>query len=151
MEKPYVELYTDGACSPNPGLGGWGAILVSPAHGKELALSGSERNTTNNRMELKAVIKGLEALKKPSRVRVTTDSQYVHNAFEKGWLKKWQKNGWRTADKKPVQNEDLWRELLELAKTHDLEWEWVRGHAEHVFNNRADELAVAARLKLASG
>jgi ribonuclease HI len=152
MTKPYIELYTDGACSPNPGTGGWGAILVAPDHdGKRKELSGAEPNTTNNRMELTAVIKGLEALHRPSRVRITTDSQYVHNAFQQGWLKKWQANGWRTAERKPVQNEDLWRELVELAARHDVEWQWVRGHANHPENNRADELAVAARRKLASG
>ena len=151
MARPYVEIYTDGACSPNPGLGGWGAILISPRHDKRLELSGGERNTTNNRMELTAAIKGLEALKVPSRVRITTDSQYVHNAFAHGWLRKWQANGWKTSTRQPVQNADLWQELIRLAKIHEIEWEWVRGHAEHVENSRADELAVAARRKLLSG
>ena len=148
MEKPYVEIYTDGACSPNPGLGGWGAILREPSSGREKELSGNERDTTNNRMELTAAIKGLEALKKPSRVKIVTDSEYVHNAFTKGWLKNWKRNGWKTAAREPVKNADLWQELLRLEQIHEVEWEWVRGHADHAENSRADALAVAARRAL---
>ena len=149
MQK--VRLYCDGACSPNPGNGGWGAVLISDCHGARKELSGAEANTTNNRMELLAAIRGLEALKEPCQVELTTDSQYVHNAFTKGWLKKWKANGWRTVEKKPVQNEDLWRRLLELGEIHEVSWSWVRGHATDVENNRADALAVAARQKLAAG
>jgi ribonuclease HI len=148
MQK--VRIYCDGACSPNPGVGGWGVVLLSDHHGMRKELSGAEAETTNNRMELLAAIRGLEALKQPCRVELSTDSQYVHNAFQKRWIEKWQKNGWRTAEKKPVQNEDLWRELIELCRLHTVEWRWVRGHANDVENNRADALAVQARLDLAA-
>ena len=115
-----------------------------------MELSGAEADTTNNRMELLAAIRGLEALKRRCHVEVWTDSQYVHNAFAKGWLDRWKANGWRTAAKKPVENQDLWHRLLELGEGHEVRWHWVRGHAADVENNRADALAVAARLRLAA-
>lgn len=140
-EKKYVELYTDGACSGNPGKGGWGAILRYGTHEKEL--SGGEKNTTNNRMELTAVIMGLSALKEPCVVKLTTDSKYVSDGILKGWARSWQKNGWRKADKKPALNPDLWEKLLELIDTHEVEICWVKGHAGHKENERCDELAVS--------
>ena len=133
-----VEIFTDGACRGNPGPGGWGAILRYKE--KEKELWGGEAATTNNRMELMAVIRGLEALKRRSQVRVYTDSQYVQKGIS-AWIHDWKKRGWRTADKKPVKNEDLWRELDGLAAQHDIEWHWVKGHAGHPENERADELA----------
>jgi ribonuclease HI len=133
-----VEIYTDGACKGNPGPGGWGAWLKSGLHQKELF--GGERLTTNNRMELQAVIEALGALKKPSRVKLHTDSQYVKNGIST-WIHDWKRRGWRTADKKPVKNEDLWRRLEEAAKAHEIEWIWVKGHAGHPGNEKADELA----------
>lgn len=149
MALPYVEIYTDGACSPNPGLGGWAAILVSPSHdGHTREISGAEPDTTNNRMELTGVVEGLRALKRPCRVKVTTDSQYVSRAFTEGWLAKWKRSGWKTADRKPVKNRDLWVELDRLQQRHEVTWEWVEGHAGHPENERADRLAVAAREKL---
>ena len=135
-----VEIYSDGACKGNPGVGGWGALLRSGDRVREL--SGGELATTNNRMELMAVIRALEALKRPCRVRVHTDSQYVQLGISR-WIHGWKKNGWRTADKKPVKNADLWRELDELAQKHDMEWVWVKGHAGDPGNERADELANA--------
>src|SRR5881275_2957393 len=128
-------MFTDGACRGNPGPGGWAVLLRTGKTEREI--SGGEPLTTNNRMEILAAIRGLEALKRPCRVEVSTDSQYVHNAFAKGWLGRWQTNGWRTAEKKPVQNDDLWRRLLELGGVHDVQWKWVRGHAADVENNRA--------------
>jgi ribonuclease HI len=145
-----VRIYCDGACSPNPGFGGWGVVLLSDQHGVRRELSGAEPDTTNNRMELLAAIRGLEALKYPCSVEISTDSQYVHNAFAKGWIERWRRNGWRTAEKKPVLNDDLWRRLLELGELHEVRWRWVRGHAADVENNRADVLAVEARLRLAA-
>ena len=136
-----VTIYTDGACSGNPGPGGWGAILRYGAHEKEL--SGGEPETTNNRMELTAVIRALEALKEPCRVELYTDSRYIVDAIEKGWLYSWQKNGWRKADKKPALNVDLWQRILELFATHEVTLHWVRGHADNEYNNRCDALAVA--------
>jgi len=133
-----VEIYTDGACKGNPGAGGWGALLTRA--GKTRELHGGEALTTNNRMELTAVIRALEALRPGSRVRLHTDSQYVQLGIS-GWINKWKKNGWRTADRKPVKNEDLWRRLDELAAQHDVEWLWVRGHDGNAGNERADELA----------
>lgn len=149
MKKPNVEIYTDGACSPNPGTGGWGAILVALDHGRQTKeLSGGERDSTNNRMELMAAIRALQTLKQPSKVTLYTDSQYLRNAFTQGWLENWQRNGWRTAAKKPVANEDLWRELLKLDALHTIRWEWVMGHAGHEYNERCDQLAVQARRKI---
>jgi ribonuclease HI len=136
-----VEIFTDGACSGNPGPGGWGAILRSGAHEREL--SGGERATTNNRMELTAVIEGLKALKASPAIIIHTDSRYVMDGAEK-WLKGWKKNGWKTADKKPVKNEDLWRALDTAMTGHAIEWRWVRGHSGHVENERADALARGA-------
>ncbi|HYD58266.1 MAG TPA: ribonuclease HI [Burkholderiales bacterium] len=141
-----VEIYTDGACRGNPGPGGWGAILRAGTREKELF--GGEAHTTNNRMELTAVIRALEALKRPSRVRLYTDSQYVQKGISE-WIHSWKRKGWKTADKKDVKNADLWRELDALAARHEIEWHWVRGHAGHVENERADELAnrgIAERL-----
>ena len=136
-----VTLYTDGACSGNPGPGGWGAILEWGGIEKEL--SGGEPETTNNRMELTAVIRGLQALKEPCIVELYSDSKYVIDALEKGWAVGWQKNGWRKADKKPALNPDLWETLLNLTQIHTLHYHWVKGHAENENNNRCDQLAVA--------
>ncbi len=136
----YIELFTDGACSGNPGPGGWGAVLRYEGHEKEL--SGGEKNTTNNRMELTAAIMGLSALKEPCTVRLVTDSKYVADGITKGWAQSWRKNNWRKADKKPALNPDLWEKLLELCETHDVTIEWVKGHAGHPENERCDRLAV---------
>jgi ribonuclease HI len=136
-----IDIFTDGACSGNPGPGGWGAILRSGAHEKELC--GGEAATTNNRMELTAVIRALDALKKASDVTVHTDSRYVMDGLTK-WLPKWKKNGWRTADKSPVKNDDLWRELDTAVQKHRVEWKWVAGHSGHPENERADALARGA-------
>ena len=133
-----IEMFTDGACSGNPGPGGWAAILRSGHHEKEL--SGGEKATTNNRMELTAVIEGLKALKKSSAVTIHTDSRYVMDGAAK-WLTGWKKKGWKTADKKPVKKSDLWRELDAAAARHEVEWHWVKGHAGHPENERADALA----------
>lgn len=140
----HVEIFTDGACSGNPGPGGWGAILRMGEH--EKLLSGSEAQTTNNRMELMAVIAALEALKKPCRVTITTDSQYVMKGMTE-WLPGWKRKNWRTAAKKPVKNAELWQRLDAAQSMHELEWQWVRGHSGHPENERADQLAVAARDK----
>lgn len=149
--KELIEVYTDGACSPNPGTGGWGAILIAKDRDDyRRELSGAERDTTNNRMELTAAIQALEAIKTPCQVNLHTDSQYLRNAFSKGWLKKWQANGWQTASKKPVLNKDLWQRLIELNGIHQIHWVWVRGHADNPLNNRCDEMAVEAREKLAA-
>ena len=137
-----VEIFTDGACSGNPGPGGWGTILRS--NGIEKELSGGEKDSTNNRMEMMAVIVGLEALTEPCEVTVTTDSQYVMKGMME-WLPGWKKRNWKTAAKKPVKNVDLWQRMEKAALKHTLEWEWVRGHQGHVENERADALAVAAR------
>ena len=136
-----VEIFTDGACSGNPGPGGWGAVLRY--NGREKELSGGEIKTTNNRMELTAVIEALGCLKEPCSVTLTTDSKYVADAISKGWAVSWQKNGWRKADKKPALNSDLWEKLLNLLKTHDVTINWVKGHAGHPENERCDALAVA--------
>ena len=135
-----ITLYTDGACSGNPGPGGWGAILEYKGH--EVELSGGEENTTNNRMELTAVIQGLKALKEPCIVELYSDSKYVIDALEKGWAVGWQKRGWVKSDKKPALNPDLWEILLELSRVHKLQYHWVKGHADNPKNNRCDELAV---------
>lgn len=141
-----VELFTDGACSGNPGAGGWAAILRYGTHEKELC--GGEEKTTNNRMELTAVIEGLKALNERCEVLVTTDSQYVVNGIEKGWAANWKKNGWRKADKKPALNADLWDTLLSLITLHDVSFHWVHGHQGHPENERCDALAVAQYQKL---
>lgn len=135
-----VEIYTDGACSGNPGKGGWGAVLVYKNTEKEI--SGYDANTTNNRMELTAVIKALSMLKEPCEVLLTTDSKYVCDAVTKGWVYSWKKNGWRKADKKPALNVDLWEKLLPLLEKHNVQWNWVKGHAGHPYNERCDALAV---------
>jgi ribonuclease HI len=139
--RPAVEIFTDGACSGNPGPGGWGAILRYGEVEKELA--GGETPTTNNRMEMMAAIAGLEALKLPCRVRLYTDSQYLRDGITK-WISAWKARGWRTADKKPVKNVDLWQRLEQAAALHKIEWHWVRGHAGHPENERADALARGA-------
>jgi len=136
-----VIIHTDGACSGNPGPGGWGAILQFGQHRKEL--KGGEALTTNNKMELTAAIEALNALSRPCAVELHTDSQYVKNGVQ-SWIHGWKKNGWKTADKKPVKNEDLWRALETAASRHKIEWKWVKGHADDVMNNRADELARGA-------
>jgi ribonuclease HI len=136
--RPSIVIYTDGACSGNPGPGGWGAILMSGEHRKEL--SGGEAETTNNRMELLAAISALEALKKPSHVDLHTDSNYLRDGITK-WIFGWKRNGWKTADKKPVKNVELWQRLDAARQTHTIEWHWVKGHAGHPENERADELA----------
>ena len=136
-----VTIYTDGACSGNPGPGGWGAILEWQGHEKEL--SGGEKSTTNNRMELTAVLSALALLKEPCIVELYSDSKYVVDAIDKGWLYGWQKKGWVKADKKPVLNVDLWQQLLPLLKRHEVRLHWVKGHAENEKNNRCDQLAVA--------
>ncbi len=135
-----IEIFTDGACSGNPGPGGWGAVLRY--NGVEKELFGGELSTTNNRMELTAVIKALEALKEPCCVTLTTDSKYVADGIDKGWAKSWQKNGWRKSDKKPALNTDLWQRLLELLEIHTVKIVWVKGHAGHPENERCDTLAV---------
>jgi ribonuclease HI len=133
-----VEIYTDGACRGNPGPGGWAALLLSGGHEREI--SGAELATTNNRMELTAVIRALEALKRPVQGRIYTDSQYVRQGVLE-WLSQWKRRGWKTADKKPVKNQDLWQELDVLTQKHQLEWHWVKGHSGNVGNERVDALA----------
>ena len=145
MSLPHVIIHTDGACSGNPGPGGWGAILQSGGKTKEL--KGGEAHTTNNRMELMAAISALEALTKPCRVDLYTDSQYVRNGIS-AWIHGWKKNGWRTADKKPVKNVDLWQQLDAALARHEITWHWVKGHAGHDLNERADELARAGIAEL---
>jgi ribonuclease HI len=138
MMSDRVDIYTDGACRGNPGPGGWGAVLRY--RGKEKQLYGGEDETTNNRMELKAVIMALEELTRPAAVRVTTDSQYVKKGITE-WIHNWKRNGWRTSAKQPVKNSDLWRELDELVSRHDVAWDWVKGHSGHQENELADTLA----------
>lgn len=140
MQK-FVQIFTDGACSGNPGPGGWGAILRFGQHEKELC--GGEINTTNNRMELTACIKALEALKEKCTVTLTTDSKYVADGINNGWAKSWRANGWKKSDKKPALNPDLWEKLLELLEKHDVTINWVKGHAGHPENERCDTLAVS--------
>ncbi|MBR0208477.1 MAG: ribonuclease HI [Oscillospiraceae bacterium] len=142
-----VEIYTDGACSGNPGPGGWGAILRYG--GREKELSGGEAMTTNNRMELCGVIAALEALKESCIVELYADSKYVIDALDKGWAVKWRANGWKKPDKKAALNPDLWERLLTLTEAHEMRYHWVKGHAENEFNNRCDALAVAARERFA--
>ena len=135
---PQVVIYTDGACSGNPGPGGWGAVMLSGENRKEIC--GGEPGTTNNRMELMAAIQALESLKKPCKVDLHTDSTYVMKGISE-WIHSWKRRGWRTADGKPVKNDDLWRRLDEARSRHDVKWHWVKGHAGHELNERADELA----------
>jgi ribonuclease HI len=142
-----VTIYTDGACSGNPGPGGWGAVLILGEHMKEL--SGGEVDTTNNRMELLAAIRALEALKRPCRVTLYSDSAYLVNAFEKRWIDGWQRNGWKNSQKKPVENQDLWLHLIALTSIHNVGFVKVKGHADNQWNNRCDQLAVAARENIA--
>ncbi len=150
-EKPaakVVDIFTDGACSGNPGPGGWGVLLRWDGHEKEL--HGGERETTNNRMELMAAIKALESLKRPVKARLHTDSQYVMKGITE-WIHDWKRRGWRTADKKPVKNVDLWQRLEAALAQHDVKWVWVRGHAGHAENERADELARQGAVESAGG
>lgn len=141
-----VTIYTDGSCSGNPGAGGWGAVLIY--NGKEKRISGGENPTTNNRMELTAPISALSALKEPCEVELYSDSAYLVNAFNNGWLNSWQLNGWRTSDKKEVKNADLWQKLLELCKIHKVEFIKVKGHSDNEYNNICDKLAVEETQKL---
>jgi ribonuclease HI len=140
--RKHVTVYTDGACSGNPGPGGWAALLVYGGHEREI--QGGAEHTTNNRMELTAAIEALRALKEPCKVVLHTDSAYLQRAFTEHWLDRWKHNGWRTASKKPVENRDLWEELLQLTAVHEVDWVKVRGHADDDLNNRVDRLAVAA-------
>ena len=137
-----IIIYTDGACSGNPGPGGWGALLFLPA-GKK-ALSGGARKTTNNRMEMTAALEALRALEAPTHVQLHTDSAYLVNAFKQNWMRNWKRNGWKTSSKKPVANKDLWQALLEMTERHDVEWVKVKGHADDELNNEVDRLAVSA-------
>jgi ribonuclease HI len=144
--KPKVTIYTDGGAKPNPGgPGGWGVLLIYGQHTKEL--SGGEVSSTNNRMELTAACEALEALKQPCEVTIYTDSQYLKNGITE-WLKNWVKNGWRTSNKKPVINQDLWERLYEDTQRHDIQWKWMRGHAGNKFNEQVDQLATEAREKI---
>lgn len=145
QNKKTVTVYTDGACSGNPGPGGWGAVLQYK--GVEKEISGGERETTNNRMELTAVISALECLKEPCIVELYSDSRYVIDALEKGWAEGWRKKGWKRSGKEPALNPDLWETLLNLVEKHEMHYHWVKGHEDNVFNNRCDELAVAEREK----
>ncbi|HVT50207.1 MAG TPA: ribonuclease HI [Dongiaceae bacterium] len=145
-DRPSVEIFTDGACSGNPGPGGWGALLRYGTVEKEL--SGGEALTTNNRMEMMAAIAALEALKRPAKVRLHTDSQYLRNGITE-WLPGWKRRGWKTADKKPVKNADLWQRLEAAEKPHQVEWLWVRGHDGHIENERVDQLARSAIVRRA--
>ena len=143
QDQQSVTVYTDGACSPNPGPGGWGAVYLYAGR-EPVELSGFDGDTTNNRMELTAVVSALSALDGSHRITLYTDSQYVKNGIT-SWINKWQKNNWQTADKKPVKNVDLWKALLDESRKHEISWKWVRGHTLNKYNERADELAVAAR------
>lgn len=138
MNADTIYIYSDGACKGNPGAGGWGALLVSSGHSKEIC--GGEANTTNNRMEMTAVIRALESLKRPSTIEVHTDSQYVQKGISE-WMVGWKKRNWRTADGKPVKNQDLWLQLDSLSQLHSIKWKWVKGHSGHPENERADALA----------
>lgn len=141
-----IEIYTDGACSGNPGKGGWGALLISGENKKEI--SGAEKETTNNRMELTAPIEALKLVKRPCKIKLYSDSAYLVNAFVNGWIYNWQKNGWKTADKKDVKNRDLWEQIYKFTQIHDIEWIKVKGHSDNEYNNLCDKLAVAAIKKL---
>lgn len=142
MSKPEVVIYTDGACSGNPGPGGWAAILRW--NGNEKEISGAEAHTTNNRMEMRAIIEALRALNKPCKVTLCSDSALIINAFTKGWIEGWQHRNWRKADKKPVENKELWQEMLDAMQPHEVTWKKVKGHADDPLNNRVDRLAVEA-------
>ena len=142
MAKPHVEIYTDGACSGNPGNGGWGAVLMY--NGAQKEMSGGVENTTNNQMELLACIKALEALKQPCKVDLYSDSAYVVNCFLQGWLVNWKLNSWKGANKKTVKNLELWQQLDDLCNIHEVTWHKVKGHADNVYNNRCDQLATSA-------
>ncbi|MDZ7718407.1 MAG: ribonuclease HI [Balneolaceae bacterium] len=142
---PEVILYTDGACSGNPGPGGWAALLMWK--GKEKEMTGGAPDTTNNRMEMKAVIEGLKALKKPCHVKIHSDSALIVNTFKQGWIENWQKKGWKKSNKKPVENRDLWEAMLKVMEPHTIEWIKVKGHADNQLNNRVDKLAVQASQK----
>lgn len=146
--KPVVDVYTDGACSGNPGPGGWGAVLLYK--GKQKELSGGESHTTNNRMEMQAVVEACNAMKRPCHIRIHSDSALIINAMTKGWLKSWQSKGWRKSDKKPVENQDLWQAILQATERHTLEWIKVKGHAGIKWNERADQLAVLESKKMQS-
>ena len=146
--KPEVTIYTDGACSGNPGPGGWGAILMSGKNRKEL--NGGEADSTNNRMELMAAIAALEALKRPCKVELHTDSKYVQDGISK-WISNWKRNGWKTAEKKDVKNAELWQRLDAARKPHQVDWKWVKGHAGHPENERADELARSGLARFKTG
>ncbi len=135
-----IYLYTDGACSGNPGPGGWGSILIAP-NGRKRKISGYSSHSTNNKMEMTAVIEGLNRLTKPSKVHIITDSKYIHDAFSLNWLARWQTNNWTTATKKPVKNKELWMSLVKLEKQHTITWEWVKGHSGNEYNELCDELA----------
>ena len=143
--KDEVIVYTDGACSGNPGPGGWGALLMW--RGKKRELTGAEPNSTNNRMEMRAVIEALKALKRPCHVKIHSDSALIVNAFKQGWIENWKKRGWKKANKKPVENQDLWKEMLEAMNDHKVSWIKVKGHADNELNNRVDRLAVEASKK----
>ncbi|MGD9689846.1 MAG: ribonuclease HI [Phycisphaerales bacterium] len=148
--RPHVCLFTDGACSGNPGPGGWGYVLKHPGTGKRKEGSGGERETTNNRMELTAVIEGLSALQRASRVDLTSDSKYVLDGLRE-WLPQWKARGWKTAAKKPVKNQDLWERLDELMQAHEVSFHWIRGHTGHAENERCDQLAVAQIERMRAG
>ena len=145
INRSQVNIYTDGACSGNPGPGGWGAVLLW--HGEEKRLQGGEEDTTNNRMELMAAIKALEALKRPCQVALYSDSAYLVNAFTQGWIDRWKVNGWRKADKKSVENQDLWQRLLVLSETHRIVWHKVKGHSDNAYNNICDAMATEEAAK----
>lgn len=149
-EKPHVELYTDGACSGNPGPGGWAFILKHPQSGTEKESFGGERSTTNNRMELMSVIKGLESLDRPCRVDIYSDSQYVVKGLRE-WMDQWKQKGWKRGRNDPVKNVELWKELDELRKKHEINYHWIRGHNDHPENERCDRLAVAAIERVRAG
>lgn len=146
IARPAVTIFCDGGCKPNPGAGAWAAILRSGA--KETELTGGEAKTTNNRMELTAVTRALEALKIPCDVAIVTDSQYLMNAFKEGWITKWKRNGWKTAAKEPVKNKELWEALDALIAKHHVTWKWTRGHAGHTENERCDVLASETRMRM---
>ena len=137
-----ISIYTDGACSGNPGKGGWGALLIFGENKKEI--SGGEKETTNNRMELTAPIEALKLVKRPCKIKLYSDSAYLVNAFVNGWIYNWQKNGWKTADKKDVKNRDLWEQIYQFTQIHEIEWIKVKGHSDNEYNNLCDKLAVAA-------